>query len=408
METLEKFIREHKEQIVREWVATASGLPHPPHVTASAIRDHIPEILECIAETVERHDQSGAPLKGLPNLHASLRRREGYDLRQIVAEYRALRRVICELYSSQGDISDESRPKLASLLDVNAALDSAIGDAVDQYAVERDRAREMFIGILGHDLRDPLNTISFSARTLWERGDDLDAHTLKTAARIGASSKRMETMIRDLLDFARGHLGVGFPINAEPMNARSVIRDVLEEIAQAHPERSIHCAADVSAGNFDVSWDRDRFAQAIANLVSNAVTHGHDPIVVEPCDRGNEISIEVRNRGEIPASALRHLFEPFADPVSGEGRAERSDSAQRHGLGLGLYIVREIVAAHGGGVEAQSRNGETIFRMILPRHPDVATVTRELKKRQVAAVENRRSEAADRRKALRSDRRRTA
>src|SRR5438874_6163733 len=210
MRTLARFIRQHKDRILDEWLEAAARLPSAHDLPLPAIRNHVPEILDSIADAVDRHDTAALELRGLPNLHAAIRLREGYDLRQVIAEYRSLRRVILELYAQLGDITEDTRVKVAPLRDMHSALDEAITDAVDQYAVDKDRAREMFIGMLGHDLREPLNTIGFTAETLRVRaGDD---QTREAAGRIRESVDRMEAMNSDLLDFARGRLGPGLPI----------------------------------------------------------------------------------------------------------------------------------------------------------------------------------------------------
>jgi signal transduction histidine kinase len=370
MQWFATFIREKKQRIMDEWLASASRLPSAHDLPLPVIADHVPAILDKLADAIEREDATALSLQGLPNLHAALRAREGYDLRQVVSEYRTLRRVILEVFAKDGDIPDTSRPRLAPLRVMNAALDAAIGDAVDQYAIERDRSREMFIGMLGHDLREPLNAIAVGARVLWLRGEELDPQALSIAARIGASAERMERMIQDLLDFARGRLGGGLPIVVAPLDARGLIARTVDEIAQAHPERRIECAACTEAGNFDVRWDGDRVAQAISNLVSNAVTHGGDPIVVDAAPEDHQVTVTIRNRGDIPAEILPTLFAPFNTTTERRkpGAAGIGRDRRRGSLGLGLYIVREIATAHGGSVDAESGGGQTTFRLRLPRH----------------------------------------
>jgi signal transduction histidine kinase len=176
-------------------------------------------------------------------------------------------------------------------------------------------------------------------------------------------------MIRDLLDFARGRLDGRFPISLAPIDARVLIADTVAEIAAAHPERAIDCRTTHAAGDFDVHWDGDRVAQAITNLVSNAIAHGTDPIVVEPSHRDGSIAIDIRNRGEIPEQVRPHLFAPFS--LQGDDRRhhtiEGAPRRRRGHLGLGLYIVREIATAHGGAVKATSEGGHTTFTLTLPR-----------------------------------------
>ena len=364
-----RFLRASKQQILDEWLLRASQLPSAQGLSLPAIRDHVPEILDKLADAVEREDATALPLEGLPNLHAALRVREGYDLRQVVAEYRTLRRVILELFAAYGQIADQARPRLAPLSLMNAALDAAIGDAVDQYALERDRLREMFIGMLGHDLRDPLNAIAVGAQSL-AMLSGLDPDAMKIAERIESSADRMQRMILDLLDFAQGRLGGGLAIVAAPLDARSLIAQTVDDIAHAHLERKITCSARETFGDFAVRWDGDRITQAITNLVSNAISHGNDPISVELVDEEQQITISVHNRGEISAEALPTIFAPFSH--TGTERRQSGDAAghperRRGSLGLGLYIVREIAVAHGGSVAAASAAGQTTFRLTLPR-----------------------------------------
>src|ERR1043165_9239111 len=178
----------------------------------------------------------GAADEGPAEPACGMRVREGYDLRQVVAEYRALRRVIHELYSISGTFHAEQLPAMQALTVMDTAVDAAIVDAVDQYAVDREKSRDMFIGMLGHDLRDPLNTIMFGIASLVEKyAEELPAPAVKIAVRVSTSASRMERMIRDLLDFAHGRLGSGLPVVPAPIpDARMLIADTVPEIAHAN------------------------------------------------------------------------------------------------------------------------------------------------------------------------------
>src|SRR5215472_1881401 len=212
MNTLTAFIREHTQVILDEWVSRAGELPSARGLPPPSLRDHVPAILDRLADAIDRRDQGPRPLEDLPEQHAALRYHEGYDLRQVVAEYRLLRHVIADLYTDQGDLSSDSRPKMKPLTVMHEAVDRAISEAVDQYAAERDRVRDQFIAILGHDLRDPLQAILFTANAQLARAHDVDATTVNAATRTATAATRMERMIADLLDFARGHLGGGFTV----------------------------------------------------------------------------------------------------------------------------------------------------------------------------------------------------
>jgi signal transduction histidine kinase len=356
--TVTAFIRQHRKAIVDEWLSRAVKLPNAQTLAPPALFDHVPDIIDRLADAIDRRDETAAALENLPEQHASLRFRQGYDLRQVIAEYRLLREVIVQMYAERGDLSAQSRSTMKRLAVLHEQLDCAIADAVDHYALERDHARDKFVAILGHDLRDPLNTVVFQASALSQRTGDLDARTVNAVRRIAASGERMERMIRDLLDFARGHLGGRFNIVPTAFDARAFLTARVQEIADAHPDRDLQCVAASVSGDFHVEWDADRISQVITNLVHNALVHGRDPVVVEAADEGGHVSISVRNDGEIPSDALPRLFDPFS--------ADRSEQAHG-GLGLGLYIVQQIAHAHGGEVVARSAGGATMVRVRLPR-----------------------------------------
>ncbi|HSQ65989.1 MAG TPA: CHASE domain-containing protein [Polyangiaceae bacterium] len=222
---------------------------------------------------------------------------------------------------------------------------------------EMMRFTELFVGILGHDLRSPLGAISLGCEVLLKdpAGDE---KTKKIVSRILASSQRMGRMIDQILDLTRARLGGRLPVVPKPTDLYFVVKDVVGEVAQARPECRVEF--DVS-GDLHGEWDPDRLAQVTSNLVGNAVAHSEDaPVQVEL--RGTErerVVLKVHNAGVIPASLLPALFEPFRT-------AEQE--ARPSGLGLGLYITRVIVEAHKGTVEVTSAEGQgTTFTVVLPR-----------------------------------------
>lgn len=235
-------------------------------------------------------------------------------------------------------------------------------DISDRIRVEE--AREQFIGILGHDLRIPLSAILMGVEFLLRA--NLPRHQVTTATRILRSARRMDAMIRDVLDFARGRLGGGIPLKREGCDLGRISAAQVDEMKQAHPGRTIRCE---TTGGLRGDWDPDRLEQALSNLIGNAVQHGVDPIrIIARNDDGDEVSLTVHNQGTpIPAAMIPSLFEPF-------GRRERGGS---QGLGLGLYIVSEIVHAHGGTISVSSSESEgTMFTIKLPRcAPAVARVS---------------------------------
>ena len=355
MNTLTTFIRDHREDIVKEWTHAAGQLSAGTGRSPSDVRDHVPAILDRLADAVDR--RTPAALAPLPHDHARDRFQNGYDVEFVVAEYRLLRTIIMELYTERGDLPADSRPKMRPLTVMHEAIDRGIGEAVDQYATEHDRTRELFMAMLGHDLRQPLHSVLFSANALLQRGEQVDPATLKAASRIASSATRMERMIGELLEFARVRFGE-LRIAPTRCNAEALLQQAVQDIADAHPDRSIGWRATPESGDFQADWDVDCVQQVIGNLLTNAVTHGRDPVAIELRDAGGDLLIQVSNGGEIPPRLLPHVFEAFS--VDGPARP-------RGGLGLGLYIVQQIVIAHGGGINAESSDGRTRMTVRLPR-----------------------------------------
>jgi PAS domain S-box-containing protein len=220
--------------------------------------------------------------------------------------------------------------------------------------------RERFLGIVSHDLRTPLNAILLSAGRLLH-SEAVEKHHLKAVRRITTSAERMGRMISDLLDFTRGRLGGGIPIHPRPINLRHLCRNVMEELEAGHPERELRLAAE---GRFQGEWDPDRLAQAFGNLGKNALEYSPKgtPVDFVLRDEGDTVSLAVHNEGPpIPAERLSSLFEPFQ-------RAVEHRVSSGPGLGLGLFIVQQIVTSHGGTVEVRSSEAEgTTFTVRLPR-----------------------------------------
>jgi PAS domain S-box-containing protein len=223
------------------------------------------------------------------------------------------------------------------------------------------RFSELFVGILGHDLRNPLSAITTAANLLETRADS--DKIAKPASRIVASADRMERMISQLLDFTRIRLGRGLPLDRARVNLGEIARTIIEETEPVH-RREIKLE---KSGDLAGMWDRDRLSQLLSNLAANACQHGGQgsPILISVDGSQREVvQLEVKNSGAIPQHLLPVVFEPLRH--SGERHEKREGSS---GLGLGLYITRQIALAHGGAVRVESTEARgTRFVVELPRY----------------------------------------
>lgn len=220
------------------------------------------------------------------------------------------------------------------------------------------RINEMFMAVLSHDLRTPLQSI-VAAATVLKRQPPPDKAALM-ADRVLGASQRMGHMIEDLLDVTRIRQAGGLALQLGPAHMQTLVQRTLDEVATSHPERPIDSTL---AGDLAGTWDAERLCQVVTNLVGNALHHGsadHPVRIAVDGTRPEEVSITVSNGGTIPPGLLPHLFDPF--------RGGEREPGRHQGLGLGLFIAHQIVRAHHGTIEARSQNDVTSFRVTLPRH----------------------------------------
>jgi len=242
-----------------------------------------------------------------------------------------------------------------------ATIARQIAIAVDRDASER--FRELFIGILGHDLRNPLNAVLMAQHLLLETAAEPEKQLL---LRLGSSAKRMERMITQLLDFTRARSGGGIALLREPADLSVICAQVVDELKTAHPQRQIEMTVTGDARGL---WDVDRMAQVFSNLIANAITYGScdTPVQISVVATPPQVICTVRNHGApIPAELIPYLFDPFR-------RARQAKAAAAQGLGLGLFICHQIVAAHGGTTVVEStESAGTQFTVTLPNQPEPA------------------------------------
>lgn len=219
------------------------------------------------------------------------------------------------------------------------------------------RINEMFMAVLSHDLRTPLQSIVMGAALLQRQNDPTRVAGL--AQRMLQSSERMARLIDDLLDVTRIRQAGGLTLASAPQRMDTLVRRTVDEAQTGFPDRQIDCDC---VGDMAGVWDGERLCQVFANLIGNALHHGERDVPVHVEADGaaaDRVTVTVSNGGTIAPALLPHLFNPFR---RGERRADNPD-----GLGLGLFIAQQIVLSHGGRINAESRDGITRFRVELPR-----------------------------------------
>lgn len=350
--TLRETLISRRDDILQRWAARArAALPETSTLTRLELDDNMPGILDEMASRLE----PGQPMAARsPNAaeHGRQRLRVGFDAGAVVREYGLVHDTILVLVEEAG-----VRVSLAEHRALAEMVTSGISDAVTEYVAGRTRMLQLFIGVLGHDLRDPLSAIVTGAGTMLSAVDVPREAMLRIAGRIARGAQRMARQIEELIDLTRSGLG-GITLERRWTDLGEVARAVVDEHETANPERTIRFEA---TGPSTGSWDPDRLARVVSNLVQNAIRHGSrsEPITVRLRGEEDHLDLEVHNFGEpIPEARIAAMFEPFY-VHSETGTA---------GLGLGLYIVREIVRLHDGTIDVESVEGRgTTFRVRLPR-----------------------------------------
>mgnify|MGYP000210729665 CR=1 FL=1 len=389
--SLSAFISNNLDAIVDEWESFAKTLlPVSGTMSSLALRDHCREILmAAVTDMQTRETESQRATKSQGNApqgagadtaataHGALRHLSGFDLVQLVAEFRALRASVLALWKRREAASVAAEvlsgaSEIEQITRFNEAIDQALAESVDSYSSAVTTSRDMFLAVLGHDLRTPLQAISMTGRLLL-KPELSDTARREAAMRIQRCSTTMGLLISDLLEFMRTRLGSGIPLERTVCDLGPVCTTALETIRAGNPQQNFE---EQVSGDLVISADAPRLHQALLNLLSNAVQHGDPGRAISLIAKGADDGIEVRvtNFGRaIPESALQTIFEPLVRAPSPEANLHQQSKTS---LGLGLFIVREIVAGHGGTVTVQSSvDAGTTFTIHLPRAQDLSAPT---------------------------------
>lgn len=371
------------ETILGEWEAFARELSVDRDLSVHELRDHARAILEAIAHDLlapqsreeQRQKSKGkGPVFGAAENKASAaeehgvgRVKEGFRIEEMVAEYRALRASVLRLWGRTS--MSATGEDFGDMLRFNEAIDQAVAESISQFSLETKKAEHLFLGILGHDLRSPLGAITASAGIL-ERSAPPGSSQHKAASIMLSSARQMSRLVEDLLDFTRTRVGQRLPIVPQPSDLGEIALLAVEEARAFHPQQAIQLDAQ---GNLRGQWDPARLHEVISNLLDNGIKYGSGTpaVSVRVAEDAHAVAATVHNMGRpVPAHELPHIFEPLH-------RAERDGGEHAESsLGLGLYIAREIVQAHGGEITVTSSEADgTAFTIRLPRDTQAAPLT---------------------------------
>lgn len=343
------------DQVMQAARVDADNTPSPSSTTAEASSDHN----RSRAADILEHERLSADAL-LEHERAEARRHQGTFLavdRESTDHHLSGERA--QVDTMVGDQREANQQMVVTTVRAQELVDEA--DSAKERAEKSEQElravaefREMFIGILGHDLRNPLTSIVSAAAYVLRHGH-LDDRNAEMVARIIRGSQRMTRMIAQLLDLTRARLCGGLQLELKPADLREICQQVVEEL---EPALQLDVKGDVTG-----LWDGDRLAEVVSNLAGNAIQYATagTPVSVNVHAVGAEVVVEICNQGDpIPPDLLPSLFEPFR-------RGRPREKSASGNLGLGLYIAHQIVLAHGGTLDVRSANGTTTFSMRLPR-----------------------------------------
>ena len=366
------FIIENMEALLVEWEAFARKFWQGPAADSATLRNDAQIMLRAVVDDMatqqseaERKLKSEGEFSGreCPMSHAALghalaRVNDGFDIERMVAEFRALRASVNRLWWQS--VPTPHHEQIEDMGRFNEALDELVALSLSAFTARVDRSRRLFLGILGHDLRQPLHSIKMFTEILALMNVQ-PADAASIIPKMGKCCDGMTNMLKDLLDFTTTQLGSAMPVHPAPTDMDAICGEVLDEGRAAAPGRYFNLE---TSGNLEGEWDACRLRQLFSNFFANAVQYGapDKPIGVTLRGSDGEVALAVHNEGQpIPRESMGILFDPMVR-LGGNGNQPLGS------LGLGLYICRQIAVAHGGkiAVESSAESGTT-FTVILPK-----------------------------------------
>lgn len=366
---LSDFIEENAERIVGLAVEFAlSQSPSGTSLDALSLRNDIPGILHAIVLDLrcpqtakeQREKSEGRGLKAAgesaATSHGRSRANDGFDVNRMIAEYRALRASVLRLWVESKALTVES---LDDMIRFNEAIDQAVAESLAEFSRTVESWRNVFLGALGHDLRGPLSAVTCTADMLLGRTTGTPYE--RQVERILSGAEQLGKLVDGLLDYSRSSLGGTMVLHRIECDLGQALAQEVELLRATLVTSSIHLHIE---GELRGHFDCPRIREAMHNLVANAAKYGDEDtdIGVAVVEDEHSVLISVTNAGEpLRSDKLDALFDPLR---RGSKTAHKGEHTS---LGLGLFIVREIVTAHGGEVTASSADGKTTFVLRLPR-----------------------------------------
>jgi signal transduction histidine kinase len=371
---LATFIRTNEQPIIEHWEIFARTLvPASDDMSPRNLRNHIKDILAFIADDIEspqtdsEREQKSEGKKpkntehSAAEIHASLRQAGGFSMDQMVSEFRALRASVIKLWEAQ--LAEATKVDVLDLTRFDESIDQAITEAISYYTKTIDHSHDLFLAVLSHDLRNPVGAMKMSAQLILNIGA-LNERQTAFISQIVASAGRATEIIDHLLDLTRARLGSGLQVIKKDMDMAFVSRQLVDEMRAMHPGRTFKLEI---SGETEGKWDKARIGQVFSNLLGNAVQYSFKDLPIGVTIKGDPeaVLVSVHNDGiPIPPDIIGGIFESLT-----RGGGEKSANGQGStNLGLGLYITKQIVSAHGGtvGVKSSEKDGTT-FTALFPR-----------------------------------------
>ena len=368
------FIKNHKEDITTEWVKFAQdNIDGIKELELDEVQDHIKQMLDRIVismETSETNAQQESKSKGnksmrfgeskAANQHGAQRADVGFDIMELSSEFRALRASVLRLWEA-----NRKEQKLGTdfqdMIRFNEAIDEVWMVSLKHFQHKVDDSKNWFMGILGHDLRNPLAAIS-GVQSILKLSKNLTEKERSLLSRSDSSVKRMTELINNLLELTNLRLGSGMTINKSPIDLSKQSEKIIQELQLGYPEADLIIE---SPGPVQGDWDGIRLDQLMTNLITNAMRHGKPggPVTVNISAKGNEAYFKVHNEGPPIPKSIKDMIS------AGNFTKTKGDSTKKDSYGLGLYIVKQIVDGHKGQLKVRSsKKSGTTFIIVLPRH----------------------------------------